>query len=182
MKKEGITPLNWALSIAGILVLTCLIVLPPVFRVVFKEKPEPVDDTKPVIETMTCSKKNFVVENYFQNETIVFKYVSNRINTYTKDTDMTFDDIATYERVKGEYGRLSSAYNLIKTGVNYVLSPDDGLLKISIKESYNLGLFKATSITIPGDTEPTQVTSEYTRNDLVSEVKDELVGMGYSCK
>ena len=28
---------------------------------------------------------------------------------------MTFDDIATYERIKGEYGRLSSAYNLIKT-------------------------------------------------------------------
>ena len=37
-EKIGITPMDWALSIAGILVLLCFIVLPPVFRVALKDK------------------------------------------------------------------------------------------------------------------------------------------------
>ena len=37
-ENNGLTPLNWVLSIAGILVLSCLVILPPVFKIAFKEK------------------------------------------------------------------------------------------------------------------------------------------------
>lgn len=181
-EKLGITPADWALSILGILVLVCLIVLPPVFRVAFKEKAKPIDDDQPVVEHMTCSKENFVSDGHMTNDTIEFTYINNRISKYTRKTDMTFTDVESYQQLKEEYGKIANDYSFIKNGVSYVVNADDGILKIKVEEEFNLGLFQNTEITIPGDTEPKQITSEYTRNDLVSNIKTDLTDAKYTCK
>ena len=38
--KKGLSIVEWLFSIIGIIFFLCLIILPPVFRVVFKEKPQ----------------------------------------------------------------------------------------------------------------------------------------------
>jgi hypothetical protein len=184
MKKEnlGITPLDWILSIFGIIVLLCLIVLPPVFRVAFKEKVKPIDDDQPVVEYMTCSKENFVYDGHMTNDTIEFAYINNRISKYTRKTEMTFTDIVSYQQVKEEYGKIANDYSFIKNGVSYVVNADDGTLKIKVEQEFNLGTFQNTEITIPGDDTPKQITSDYTRNDLVSNIKTDLTDAKYICK
>ncbi len=180
-EKIGITPIDWALSILGILVLVCLVVLPPVFRVAFKEKAKPVDPDQPVIEHMSCTKNNFAGKGYITNDTIDFTYIGNRITKYDRKIDMTFSDLTVYEQQKQDYGRAVTMYSFVN-GVKYVVTPDDGNLKIKVDENFDLSVFQPTSITIPGDTEETQVTSEYSRNDTVSEIKADLTASGYSCK
>ena len=185
MKKEnnGITPTDWALSIFGILVLLCLIVIPPVFRIAFKEKAKPVDPDKPVVEYMTCTKNNFSTEGRIQNVEISFVYMLNRINSYSKKTVMTFSNLELYDQIKNDCAKLSSLYSFVKDkGADYVHVPDDENLKITIEEKFDLGVFQNTEVTIPGDTDPTPVTSEYTRDDLVSDIKEDLTSSGYTCK
>ena len=184
MKKEklGITPVDWTLSIFGILVLTCLVVLPPVFRVVFKKTVKPIDDAKVVVENMTCTKNNFMVDGHMTNDTIEFTYMNDKISKYTRKIEMSFESVDSYEQVKKDYGKLATAYSFIRNGVTYVVNADDGTLKIKVEEDFNLGIFQPTSITIPGDSEETQVTSEYTRNDLVSNIKVDLTDSKYTCK
>ncbi len=180
-EKIGITPVDWALSIFGILVLVCLIVLPPVFRVAFKEKTKTVIDDQPKIEKMTCTKNNFAGKGFISNDTIEFTYISNQLTKYSRKIDLTFSDLTIYEQQKQDYGRAVTMYSFV-SGATYNVTPDDGNLKIKVSETFDLGTFKPTSITIPGDTEETQVTSEYTRNDLVSDIKLDLTDSGYSCK
>ena len=96
---------------------------------------------------------------------------------------MSFEELESYEQQKQEYGRAANMYSFVKDkGVKYTVTPDDGNLKIRVEEEFNLGSFQPTSITIPGDTEETQITSEYSRNDSVKEIKADLTASGYSCK
>lgn len=182
-EKIGITPIDWALSIFGILVLACFIILPPVFRIAFKEKAKIVNPDQPVVENMTCSKNNFVTNGYITSDSIKFTYIGDKINVYSRKIDMSFDELESYEQQKQEYGRAANMYSFVKDkGVKYTVTPDDGNLKIKVEEEFNLGSFQPTSVTIPGDTEETQITSEYSRNDSVKEIKADLTASGYSCK
>ena len=182
MKEEkiGITPINWILSILGIAVLLCFIILPPVFRVVFKEEVK-VPDDEPIIEHLTCTKNNYVTTDHFENDSITFNYVGNKVNTYSRVTEMTFHNLDDYEKVRDELGRLATAYSLLD-GVEYIVTPDVGSLKITLTQKFNLGTFKSTSVTVPGDLEPTQLTSDYTHSQLIKDIKADLIDEKYSCK
>ena len=180
-ENNGLTPLNWVLSIAGILVLSCLVILPPVFKIAFKEKEKTSDDPKVVVQHMTCVKNHYPVEKHFESDTIKFTYVANKINKYSYVKEIVFDDTESFDKYKEEYGKLSTAYSLIKTGIEHKLNIDNSTLKIVSSEEFNLGSFQPTSVTIPGDNEPTKVDSEYTREDSVSDIKTELINSGYSC-
>ena len=184
MKKEklGITPVDWILSILGILVLSCFVVLPPLFRIVFKKNVKPIDDAPVVVEQMICTKNNFVTDGHMTNDSIDFTYMKDVISKYTRTTEMSFDSVDTYEQMKQEYGKLATAYSFAGAGVNYVVNADDGTLKIKISEDFNLGSFQPTTVTIPGDDHETQIVSEYTRDDLVSNIKADLIDAKYTCK
>ena len=54
-KKSGLTATNWVLSILGILVLSCFVILPPVFRVFLKEEEAPAQ--KKIVAMTTCRKE-----------------------------------------------------------------------------------------------------------------------------
>lgn len=180
-KNNEITPMNWLLSILGIILLSCFIILPPVFRAVFKETKPIVEPDQPVIEHMTCTKSNYVVDTHYENDSITFNYLNNRINTYKKEMTMTFNTLEEFNAEKEMLGRLVTGYSFIQ-GASYIVTPNDGDLKINITQEYNLGTFKKTSVTIPGDLEPTQLTSDYTRDDSVSDIRVDLVNSGYTCR
>lgn len=185
MKKEkvkiGLTPLNWVLSIAGILLLSCLIILPPVFRVFIKEAkvveeiPEQI-----IIEKLTCSRKNYRVGSHVENDLLTFNYYKDKIRTYTRKREMSYQNLDQYELDKQSFGRLTSAYDILE-GIKYSVNTDDTETKIVVSESYDLGVFKKTYIIIPGDTEETEVDSKYTLEDSVNAIKNDLEKNGYTC-
>ncbi len=184
MKKEkvGITPLDWALSIGGIAILACLIILPPVFRIVFKEEAKPIEDNQPVVEYMTCTKNNFVTDGHMTNDKIEFTYIGSRISKYNKTMEMTFNDVVSYEQTKEIYDKEAAKYSFIKNGATYVVNLNVDDLKITVKEDYNLGIFQNTEVTLPGEDTPSIIRSDYTREDSIKDIKMDLTASGYVCK
>ena len=184
MKKEekiGLTPLNWILSILGIMVLVALIVIPPVFRVVYKE--EVVEEEIPEIPVLhlSCTKKNYVYEGAYNNDTYTLNAANDRLTTYTLKKEMTYDSLTKYDEQKQLLGRLNTAYSLIN-GLKYSVSANDSNMKITVVEEYNMGTFKPTSITIPGDENEIRVNAPYTTSESVKEIRFDLENDGYTCK
>jgi len=183
MKKEkiGLTPMNWFLSILGIILFSCIIILPPVFRVVFKEEviieiPEEV-----VIEKLTCSKDKITATGHTKDITYNFSYFDDTIQTYSKETVYNYTDYVLYDANKQTFGRYTGAFNIL-SGYEYLMEPNDVTYVLTVTEDYDLTLFKNTTITIPGDTEETKVTSMYNITDSMKQVKSNLIKSGYSCK
>ena len=183
MKKEkiGLTPMNWVLSILGILLLSCLIILPPVFRVVFKEEEKEDFQTEITIEKLICEKKNIVSEQYTEDSVLTFYYYNDNIRTYSKNTNRTYNDQILYENDKQQFGRYVTAFSLL-SGYVYSIDPDDEEFVININEEYDLGLFNSTIITLPGDSEEVTVTSTYSKEDSMNQIKTDLTNNGYTCK
>ena len=183
MKKEkiGLTPINWFLSILGIIVLSCLIILPPVFRTVFKEE-KPIElPEETIIEKLTCTKNDIVLEGYTGDITYSFSYYQDQIQNYSKKTVSTYTDYVLYDNDKQTFGRYTAAFNIL-AGYEYVMEPNDETYMLTINEDYDLTTFNNTTITIPGDTEETKVTSLYTMSDSMNQIKNNLINDGYTCK
>ena len=177
-EKIGITTKDWILSIGGIVILTCLIVLPPVFRIAFKEKKVEEKNDQPVVQYMTCTKNNYVSEGHYQNQTYSLTYLVNTLNEYQEITEMTFDDVNMYYAAKEEYTKLAPVFKMAH--VDYTFTPVDGDLKITIKKVFNFGVFQNTSVDLEGVSY--QVRSQWSREELVSDIKEDLTTSGYTCK
>lgn len=180
-KNNGLTPMTWVIAILGMILLSCFIILPPLFRIVFKDKTVPLPDDQPVVEHMECVKNNYVTDNHYESDTIKFSYLNNRINLYTKKTVMTFNDTESFDAEKDMLGKLVTGYSFVK-GASYVVTPNVSDLKIIVTQEFNLGTFQTTSVTLPGDLQPTQLTSDYTRDNSINDVRIELTNSGYTCK
>lgn len=180
-EKVGLTTMNYILSIGGILLLSLVIILPPVFRIVFKEEIVKSEEKEEyLILTTTCSKENIVTNNTNENENYIFQHVNNKIKSYTKITQKTYLDPSTYEVDKQDFGRLVTAFSILN-GYSYTVVPNDEDNHLTIKENYDLEIFTPTMIVIPNDTEPTAVSSEYSLNQSIDEIKIELSTNGYLC-
>jgi len=180
-EKIGLTPKNWILSILGIIILICFIILPPVFRTYLPEEKEEIEEpvVAPVL-TITCLKEQINNEKYIDNEKYIIKHQDNKILEYTKETNRTYRDPLVYQQEKQSYGELVTAFSIL-TGYEYTATPEDNLSQIIIVEDYNLSTFNPTMIVVPGDTEPTSITSKYQFNDLIINAKQDLSTNGYVC-
>ena len=86
-EKIGLTPISLLLSILGILVFASFIILPPVFRIVFKKEvvvapPE----EKIIIETMICKRDNYNVSDHTEDNIITLTYSKDSLRLYKKQT------------------------------------------------------------------------------------------------
>ena len=186
MKEEkiGLSKVEIALSVIGIFLLSCLVILPPLFRVVLKEKKEVIDEPKPIdIKVLTCTKLNYYSQDATvkENDTYTIKYYKDKVRTYSIKKERIYSDPLPYGEAKEAAGKQSTAYNLVE-GIDFTVNPDDTGLKIVATENCDLSIFKPTTVTVPGDTDPTKVMSEYTTKDSVEEIKSNLESDGYVCK
>lgn len=180
-EKVGLTTINWVLSIGGIILLSLLIILPPVFRVVFKEVEKPQEEIKeyPMITT-TCYKEDIVSDITTDNITYIFQHKNNGLKTYTKTTKKSYLDSNIYDTDKQSFGRLVTAFSILN-GYNYAVTPDDENNSLSISEKYDLETFENTNIIIPGDTASTSVSSDYLFDQSIIEIVNNLTVDGYFC-
>lgn len=181
-QKIGLTTTELVLSIVGIVIFACLIILPPVFRVAFKEdepEEEVIDEIQ--IKTLICNKDNYVSEGTMNNDIITITYYNDKPRTYNIKLEKTYDALETYDDEKQALGRLSTAYSLID-GISFSVNANDSDLRIVTTEECDLGLFKPTSVTLPGDSEETRIYSTYTNTDSIDEIKSNLTSAGYTCK
>lgn len=179
--KKGLSIVEWLFSIIGIIFFLCLIILPPVFRVVFKEKPQEYAPDQIEIKTLTCTKANYYSGDVRKNDTYEIKYYNDKVRTYTIIRESIYNDTVPYSDEKQKEGRLSTAYNLVE-GISYKVKPNDAELKITTEEDCDLSKFKSTVVTLPGDTVETKINSTYTYKDSVDQIKIDLQDEGYICK
>ena len=147
MKKEkiGLTTTNWILSILGIILFSCFIILPPVFRVVFKEEAKtPEEETVYPNITTICYKDKISGIEYIDNEKISFQHQNSKIKQITKEISRKYNDPLIYQQKKQSYGVLVTAFSII-SGYSYSITPNDNDAniiclseKLSTDEAYSL--------------------------------------------
>lgn len=181
-RKVGLSIFEWIISILGIIVLVMLIVLPPIFRTVFKEEKLP--ETPNVVldlDEVTCSKdlvddsNNKITDNY------VFKTHLNQVKIYSNKTTIRYDDVVLYQGDKIRYGHLVTAFSVI-AGYKYNVEPNDDESTLIIDEEYDLAIFSPTTVTVPGDSDATNVASDYALSQNMVQIRQELETNGYLCK
>lgn len=181
-KKIGLSGMEWFLSIMGIILLVSVIVLPPVFRTFFP-KEEKVDeslDPTIVLSEVSCTKEN-IGQGYKDQETLLFKTYQNQVRIFNSKIDRVYDDLIVYQEAKTEFGRKVTALSVIG-GFSYRINPEDDYLKLSIIEEYDLSVFIATVVTIPGDSDVTNIESKYQFNQDFMLVRQNLETNGYVCQ
>lgn len=181
-QKVGLTTTNWILSILGILVLSCFIILPPVFRNFLKEEvvEEPPKE-EVIVGTTVCQNQSIPATDYTDNVTLTFTYENQKIKGVIKNTVRTYSDSLVYQERKLTYGKLVTAFSII-SGYEYSATPEDDTSSVLINEEYDLANFKPTTIVVPGDENPTAITTDYQLNDDISKVKEYLISNGYTCR
>lgn len=180
-EKTGLTVTNWILSIGGILILLCLIILPPLFRVLLPEEEAiPLPETKVVIGSTTCTNSNVEGIGYIDNVTLDFTHTDSKITNYTRSYLRTYQDQNEYQSMKYTYGQYVSEFNLL-SGYTYSANFDDDTSSIQIQEIYDLSTFTPTTVKLPGDEQPTAVTTEFEYNDDINSIKTKLLSNGYTC-
>ena len=183
MKKQkiGLSAFNWILSILGILLLSCIIILPPVFRKFMN--PEVVEEPpqeEVITATTTCQKENLVGTNYTDSEILSFTHQNQKLQEYTRTIHRTFTDSLIYQEQKLIYSEYVTAFSMIN-GYEYSATPSDDTFSMRIQEKYDLTTFKPTTIVIPGDENPTAISASYELNSDISTIKENLIATGYTC-
>ena len=169
-------------SIGGILFLLSLIVLPPVFRVVFEEKVDPESMiTELDIKTLVCTKNNYYAEGSRNNDQITLTYYNDKVRTYKIKYEKQYDDITAYDTEKQNLGLLSTAYGLVD-GIELSVTPNDTDLKIISTEQCTPGIFKATVVTLPDTEQEFKINAKYTTTESAKQIKLDLEEDGYKCK
>ena len=182
-EKIGLTPINWLLSILGIIIFASFIILPPLFRVAFK-KTKPVEslDEKIVIEGMKCTRNDYTIDNHSETNIIEITYFKDSLRTYKKRTEQTYESAAHYEEEKENQKKLNTGYSLVE-GVNeYNVSAKDSDLEIIIEEDYDLSVFKGEKVKLPGSEDIVEVKAVYKLGDSVTGIVSKLSNEGYDCQ
>ncbi len=177
-QKVGLTTTNWILSILGIIILSCFVVLPPVFRIFLKEDEGPMNED--VSGITTCHKEGIENVDTIDDEIISFSHRNRKLLNYQKITTRTYIDPMVYQALKPTYGQYTTSFNMI-TGYQYSIHLEDDHSSVQITERYDLSTFRPTTITVPGEENPTAITSTYQLNDDIDKWKEYLVTYGYVC-
>ena len=179
---KDLSMMEWFLSIIGIIFLLTLIILPPVFRVQFKEKVNPdelVDELE--IKKLICNKNNYYAESSRNDDSITITYYNDKIRTYEVKSQKQFDDLTAYETEKHSLGLLSTAYGLVDN-IELSVTRDDVNLRITATEKCVPGSFKSTVVNLPETEQEFKVNAKYTTMDSVKQIKMDLEDDGYKCK
>ena len=180
-KKKYLSTLEWILSISGIALLTILIVLPPLFRVVFKEsKPDDFVDELD-IKTLVCTKNHYYSENSYNNDNIRISYYKDKVRTYNVRQEKKYSTIEEYDNFKQKAGLLSNAYDQVD-GISFRVNTLDADLEVITTEYCDLTVFKSTIVTLPDNNEDYKINAVYTAKDSVAEIQADLETDGYICR
>jgi len=159
-KKVGLTTLNWFLSISGIIILSLFIILPPVFRTVFKEEViieenEPVEEKEPVQNNgiddtnylkVTCTKQNPLVD-YNETSQIILSHENNALRILTINSNRTYLNTKESESAYTDSKLLCSSNKDVLSsisGFNYNCDITDTNINETIK--YDLAVFEVNNL------------------------------------
>lgn len=162
--KSGLSILNWILVVGGILLLTSFIVLPPVFRIVFKEEKPPVkeESQKRKVNCMKTTNEEGIDGTYqyfidVENESINL---------------VSFTKIEKYTQVPEEI------INECNTS-NQTYASQDGLYyNCQVLENQLTQDARVTRSTYTGPALPFMI--DFKQN--YSTIKEELTSTGFTCE
>lgn len=167
-KKVGLTPLNWILSIAGIIFFALFIVLPPMFRTFIKSDSgitnnNPSNETNQQTPPMVVTKTTICTKNELDREE--YKIISendvNQIIAYTNESD--YDELDVFNTCEQEV-------------LNFVNAP--GLYNnCEIKENKKIITHRITLEDYKETTSPLPFDINSTNQEITSY----LVSLGFSC-
>lgn len=180
-EKVGLTTINWVLSIVGIIILLSLIILPPVFRIVFKEEIKEKEKEYATIGTLICQKDAIQNEKYNDNEVLIINYKNNSIENYNVRTERKYIDPNVYGLDKETYGRYTTAFNEVN-GYKYITNFNDDTSTVIISSEYDMKNFLPTTITIETITEPVAVVNHHLLGDNLEITNTNLTTNGYTCE
>ena len=201
-KKSPLSIKEWIFCISGLTILTLLVVLPPVFRIVFaddkekenmpvttpvptmdlqsnKKETEPIDDSK--LEKIACTKIE-VHENSYQEEiTLILAYEDGGLQVYSDTNKKTYDlavedQLSLYQKGKLTCDDIPKSYLTI-SGFNYSCTSTEN--SIEIAEKFDLAVFKEKKVTV-GE-EEVILSSPYYPKQNVRLIRRELEKVGYTC-
>ncbi len=180
-ENKKLTVMNWLLSILGIIVLSLIIILPPVFRKMLPKQEVVVPPKEEVIiGTTICSNPKVDSTEYTDDVIFNFTYQNQKLESYTRGIKRTYLDPLVYQEEKAIYGKYVTAFSII-SGYEYSATPDDDSASVQIQEKFNLKVFKPTTITIPNDENPTAITTTYEYHTDIETIKSNLMMEGYTC-
>lgn len=180
-EKVGLTTTSWILSISGIVLLSLLIILPPIFRVVFKETEQEIEKQYITTGTLICQKDAITNTNYNDNEVLIIKYKNNNIESYTVRTERKYLDPNIYGIDKVTYGRYTTSFNEVN-GYKYTTNFNDDTSTVIISSDYDMKTFLPTTVTIETITEPVAIVNHYLLGDNLEITNNNLTTNGYACE
>lgn len=183
-EKVGLTPINYLLSMIGIIILASFIILPPVFRSIFPKKEvvlEPTPNPEIVNQTLACHKSGITLSDYTANEAYIFTFKNSKLDRYTLRTEMVYSDPIFYQEEKNRYGRYVTAFSGIE-GYQYSVTPNDEEASFLVIANYDFNTFKPTTILVSGEENPTAITSRYVVGNDFNFVKNDMLTNDYTCE
>ena len=196
-KKIGMSTLKWILSITGIILLILLIILPPIFRIIFEEeyivdnensnKIEEIPSNKEEVEDnnyakITCIKQTTYPE-YIDNSIVVLAHDNNLLKVLTEDIPHTYlldskNSESMYTEEKLSCNSIDDSIYQI-TGFNY--SCQATIDSIQTSKKYDLNKFEPTSVTTK-DGEILEIKSSFILNQDIADITTSLTSEGYTCQ
>ena len=198
-QKVGLSKSDWILSIGGIILLTLLIVLPPIFRIVFEEEKQPaVDSNDTIVETTPSNREEEISDSiyskitcinqlthpeYIENSTIIIAHENNMLKVLTEDTTNTYllnskESESMYTQEKLACNNLPDVFHQIK-GYNYSCNVSE--TSVQTTKKYDLNKFKPITV---NDHEgvSTSITTLYSINQSTTDIITSLTSEGYTCE
>jgi len=201
-QKSPLSIKEWIFCISGLLILTLLVTLPPVFRIVFaddkerenmpvttpvptmdlqanKKVTEPIDDSK--LEKIVCTKTEAPENSYQETITLTLSYEEGELKVYSDTNKKTYDISLEDQRTSFEEEKLTcdeipKPYLTIP-GFNYNCVSTEN--SIEITEKFDLATFKEKKVTA-GEKEVVFSAPYYPKQN-VRLIRRELEKAGYVC-
>lgn len=196
-EKVGLSRLDWILSISGIILLSMVIVLPPLFRVVFEEKIEVPDENNQIVEDTDTTEikinddkyvkvmcmKQVTNPDYIENLVVTLAHENQSLKVLTEDIIYTYlvntkDGESLYAEAKLACTNITEDFKTV-AGFNYSCDVKDDSVQITKK--YDLADFQPTSVV---DYQGTviQLVSPFIFDQSTAEITTSLTSQGYTCQ
>ncbi len=201
--KKALSTKEWILCIGAITILTLLMVLPPVFRIVFQEDtpnntlaptPTPTDlgdepsttETSPIddsqYEKVICTKEETNSETYQELNTFSLAHENGQLKIYSSINKKTYQlseesDHSSFLKEKTSCDEVPSVYLTIR-GFNYDCTSSEN--EIQLTQKFDLSNFKEKRVTI--NQEEKLITTPYYLDQNVRVIRKDLEKQGYVCE
>jgi len=205
--KGKLTPFQLTFCIFGFVLLGSFIILPPVFRICFKEEKPPVVQPTPtptsipdptpnpslfepeindtMYDRLVCNKEDTSNDNYRETLGIVLSYEDDMLKIVTESSNRIYNIedeelegiVEEFDSEKQSCDNLSDDYRMIK-GYNHACTSGED--SIYVVRKFDLGRFEPTLITGLGDSD-IEITTKYSLDQSIEELRESLEDEGYSC-